>query len=97
MLPIHRHHLQPTAIHSLFSSLPPAPEAGYQIHLVPADDPAYLPADFEVWPIYYRTIVSALRQFPEAHDATVEAVRRKRQELQGLQNRDIPPGSRPRY
>jgi len=58
---LHCYHLLAGSTHSLFSSLSPAADAGYQIHLVAAADPAYLPADFEVWPIYHRTIVSALR------------------------------------
>lgn len=96
-LSTHRHQLQVTPTDSLFAPVLAGPDAAYRIHLVAANDPAYLPADFEVWPIYYRSIVETLRRFPDAHDATVEAVRQKREELRGLQNREIPPGSRPRY
>lgn len=94
---IHQLQFVPGSTYSLFSSPPSGPEASYQIHLVASTDPAYIPEDFEAWPIYYHTIVDTLRQFPEAHDATVEAVRQKRQELKGLENRKIPPGTRPRF
>ena len=89
---------RPSAEAAMSFSIPVTASNGdYQIHLVSSQDPAYIPEDFEVWPIYYRCIVDTLRQFPDAHDATVEAVRRKRDELKGLENRDIPPRSRPRW
>ena len=66
-----------------------------RFHLVSSQDPAYIPADFDAWPIYYKCIVDALDPFPDAHDAAVVAVKAKMQELKGLENRDIPPNSRP--
>ena len=45
---------------------------------------------------YYKCIVDALDPVPDAHDAAVVAVKAKMQELKGLENRNISPGSRPR-
>ena len=74
-------------------SRPAATSDSYRIHLVKADDPAYLPPDFEVWPIYHAAILEVLRDYPDVHDAAVEAVKKTTQEIRGLQNRDIPPGT----
>ena len=60
----------------------------------PAISVSYIPADFEVWPIYYNTIMKILFQHPDVHDAAVAAVRETAQKLTGLENRDIPPALR---
>ena len=57
--------------------------------------PSYIPADFEVWPIYYNTIMKILFQHPDVHDAAAAAVRDTAQKLKGLENRDIPPAPAP--
>jgi hypothetical protein len=87
--------LKPVPTHSALSRAAIAPERSYAIHFVTADDPAYIPHDFEVWPLYHPAITEVLSYHPEAHDAAVEAVKRLRLELRGLQNRDLPPGTRP--
>ena len=56
--------------------------------------PSYIPADFEVWPIYYNTIMKILFQHPDVHDAAVAAVTETAQKLTGLENRDILPALR---
>ena len=42
-----------------------------------------------------RRAMKVLFQHPDVHDAAVAAVRETAQKLKGLENRDIPPGSRP--
>jgi hypothetical protein len=67
----------------------------YEIHLVKSDDPDYIPADQEVWPIYQSAIVAALRNFPEAHQAALAAFKQKQQEIKGRENRTSPRGKGP--
>ena len=77
-------------------SLPrPHQNSTYKIHLVKANDPAYIPSDLETWPIFYQAILQVLRQHPAAHDAAIQAIRETRKDLAGLDNRDVPPGSMP--
>ena len=83
--------------YSLFSRHHAPADATYAIHLVKADDPAYIPSDFEVWPLYSQAILEVLREHPAIHDAAVAAVKRASEELRGLQNRAIPPGTATRW
>ena len=92
-LPTYR--LLPVPTYSAFSH-PHRKDPSYQIHLIKADDPAYIPDDFEVWPIFYQTILKVLVKYPDIHDEAVEAVRKTSEELKGLQNRAIPPGTGPK-
>ena len=46
-------------------------------------------------PIYYNAIMKVLLEHPDVHAAAVAAARETGQKLKGLENRDIPPGSRP--
>jgi hypothetical protein len=72
------------------------PDGSYEIHLVKANDPTYMPGDLEVWPLYYRAIVDCLVPYRDAHDAVLKAFRDTRAKLTGFENRDAPPGSTPR-
>ena len=93
--PIYRNQLAANPTYSAFSRSPQSEGSTYSIHLVKADDPAYIPGDFEVWPIYSQAIIEVLREHPAILDAAVEAVKKASEQLRGLQNRDIPPGTRP--
>jgi len=87
----------PVTGHSAYSQPPSRLADGtYEIHLIKGDDPAYIPSDLEVWPLYHRAIVQALEDFPAARLACVEAVKTCRQRIKGFQNPFIPPGSVPR-
>jgi hypothetical protein len=72
-----------------------ASDGTYEIRLIRAEDPAYIPSDLEAWPIYYQAILSALLAHPEAQTAAVAAIRETRHRLTGLQNADVPPGTMP--
>ena len=39
--------------------------------------------------------MKVLFEHPDVHDAAVEAAKQTAEKLKGLENRDIPPGSRP--
>ena len=73
------------------------PDGSYEIHLIKSDDPDYLPPDAEIWPLYQQAILGVLRHYPEAHQAAVDAYKKLKLELQGRENRDVPPGSRPQW
>ena len=71
------------------------PDGTYQIHLVKSQNPAYIPSDLEAWPIYYEAIQEALANYPDAHDAAIEAIRETRKQFTGLENLDVPPAPCP--
>ena len=94
--PIYRYALLPDQAYSAYSRPRRDHEDGsYEIHLVKSGNPSYIPADFEVWPIYYNAIMKVLFEHPDVHAAAVAAATETAQKLKGLENRDIPPGSRP--
>ena len=94
--PIYRYALLPDPAYSAYSRPRRDHEDGsYEIHLIKSGNPSYIPADFEVWPIYYNAIMEVLFEHPDVHDAAVEAAKQTAEKLKGLENRDIPPGSRP--
>ena len=91
----YRYALLPDQAYSAYSRPRRDHEDGsYEIHLINSGNLCYIPADFEVWPIYYNTIMKVLFQHPDVHDAAVAAVRETAQKLTGLENRDIPPALR---
>jgi hypothetical protein len=67
-------------------------DGSYEIHLVKASDPHYIPGDMEIWPIYHPAVSDVLRRYPEAAKAAVEACLRIRTEYTGRKNRDRTPG-----
>ena len=79
----------------LLSPPPRATRRPYQIHLVKSQNPAYIPSDLEAWPIYYEAIQEALANYPDAHDAAIEAIRETRKQFTGLENLDVPPAPCP--
>ena len=94
--PISRYHLLPGLTYSAFSRpRREQPDGTYQIHLVKSQNPAYIPSDLEAWPIYYEAIQETLVNYPDAHDAAIEAIRETRKKLAGLENLDVPPGTMP--
>ena len=94
--PISRYHLLPGLTYSAFSRpRREQPDGTYQIHLVKSQNPAYIPSDLEAWPIYYEAILETLVNYPDAHDAAIEAIRETRKKLAGLENLDVPPGTMP--
>ena len=94
--PISRYHLLPGLTYSAFSRpRREQPDGTYEIHLVKSTNPAYIPSDLEAWPIYYEAIQEALVNYPDAHDAAIEAIRETRKKLIGLENLDVPPGTMP--
>ena len=94
--PTYRYALLPDQAYSAYSRPRRDHEDGsYEIHLIKSGNPSYILADFEAWPIYYNAIMKVLIQHPDVHDAAVAAAREIGQKLKGLENRDIPPGSRP--
>lgn len=89
--PFAHQHLIPEPAGSKYS--PPRrdhPDGSYEIHLVRAADPHYIPGDIELWPIFHSRILNAIADFPDAlqaaHDAYTQAV----QEYTGRKNRDLP-------
>ena len=64
------------------------PDGSYEIHLVPAADPHYIPNDLEVWPLYHQALNKVMFQFPDAAEAALKAYGLLREKLTGLQNRD---------
>ena len=94
--PIYRYALLPDQANSAYSHPRRDHEDGsYEIHLIKSGNPSYIPADFEVWPIYYNAIMKVPFEHPDVHDAAVEAANLTAEKLKGLENRDIPPGFRP--
>jgi hypothetical protein len=88
--PIARYQLRETPTNSTYSHPQRNHDDGsYEIHLVKASDPHYIPGDMEIWPIYHRAVSDALRRFPEAAKAAVEACLRVRDEYTGRKNRDL--------
>ena len=79
----------PTHCFSCFGLDPEAPSDDYEIRLVRAQDPAYIPPDSEAWPIYYRAAIEAAQKIPGAFEAVVEAVRVACESLRG--RRALPP------
>ena len=94
--PTYRYALLPDQAYSAYSRPRREHEDGsYEIHLIKSGNLSYIPADFEAWPIYYNAVMKVLTQHPDVHAAAVAAAREIGQKLKGLENRDIPPGSRP--
>ncbi len=88
--PIARYRPRPDAEASAFSR-PRRNQAdgAYEIHLVKAENPQYVPQDLEVWPLYHQAIVEAVESFPEASEAAFAAYTKVQKQLQGLKNRDL--------
>ena len=94
--PIYRYALLPDQANSAYSRPRRDHEDGsYEIHLIKSGNPSYIPADFEVWPIYYHAIMKVPFEHPDVHDAAVAAAKQPAEKLTGLETRDIPHGSRP--
>ena len=94
--PIYRYALLPDQGYSTYSRPRRDHEDGsYEIHLIKSGNPSYIPADFEVWPIYFNAIMKVLFEHPDVHDAAVAAATETAQKLKGLENRDIPPAPAP--
>ena len=66
------------------------PDGSYEIHLVRASDPLYIPGDIELWPIFHSRILQAIGDFPDAVQAAQAAYLQVRQEYTGRKNRDLP-------
>jgi hypothetical protein len=66
------------------------PDGSYEIHLVKADSPHYIPGDIEIWPVYHTAILDAIQTFPEAAAAAFAAYTKVREEYAGRRNRDLP-------
>ena len=88
--PRHCYQLVTCSTYSAFSLPEPVAESSYHIHLVKCGDEDYIPEDMEVWPVYHSAIILALRDFPDAHQAAVDAVLALQQRLKGCRNRDLP-------
>ena len=72
------------------------PDGSYQIHLVKSQNLAYIPSDLEAWPTYYEAIQKALVNYPDAHDAAIEAIRETRKTARRPRTpRRPPPGTMP--
>jgi hypothetical protein len=66
------------------------PDGSYEIHLVKADDPGYIPGDIELWPIFHSRILQAIRPFPDATRAAHDAYLQVLKDHTGRKNRDVP-------
>jgi hypothetical protein len=86
----HHYRLHTGQAFSAFSLTAAAADASYEIHLVKAGQEDYIPADMEVWPLYHSAILLALRMFPDAHQAAIDAVKKLQQTIVGRRNRDLP-------
>jgi len=87
--PRFRNQLIPQETASAFSRLPRTADETYSIHLVKADDPAYIPNDVEFWPIHTQAVIGVLQNHPELLNAANTAIRKTKQELRDLRNRDL--------
>ena len=65
------------------------PDGSYEIHLVKASNPQYIPNDLELWPIYHQAIIGAVEKFPEAADAAYAAFCKVQKQYEGRKNRDM--------
>jgi hypothetical protein len=92
-----RYRLLAVTTYSTYSRKLEHPDQDCKLYLIPASDPAFIPSDWEAWPVYQQSIVRALKPFPEAFRAAVVALEQKRQDLKGLQNRDVPLGVEPNW
>ena len=96
--PHYRHTIHDTTTYARYSRPRREHEDGtYEIHLIKSSDPSYIPEDAEAWPLYYRSIITILAAHPDIHRQCIEAVEVTRTQLQGRENRDIPPNSRPLF
>ncbi len=90
-LPLALYHLLPEPAISQYSRpRREHPDGSYEIHLVRASDPLYIPGDIELWPIFHTRILQAIGDFPDALQAALEAYTQVRQEYTGRKNRDVP-------
>jgi hypothetical protein len=64
-------------------------DGSYEIHLVKATDPHYIPGEMEIWPIFHDAINQALEDHPAAAQAAVAACRQVQKEYEGRKNRDL--------
>ncbi len=63
-------------------------DGSYEIHLVKAVDPLYIPNDFEIWPLYQAAMIEALERHPAVSDDAYAAYLKVREQHQGKRNRD---------
>ena len=92
--PIYRYALLPDQAYSAYSRPRRDHEDGsYEIHLIKSGNPSYIPADFEVWPIYYNAIMKVLFEHPDVHDAAVEAANQTAEKLKGLEEANVSVGA----
>ena len=83
--------LNSEATYSVYSR-PRRPEnadGSYEIHLVKADNPHYIPGDVELWPILYEAICRELDKYPTASEGIARACRQVRDDYRGRKNRDF--------
>lgn len=83
------HTFLPGPCFSCFGLDPDTPAEDYQIRLIRASDPAYLPPDSEAWPLYYQAAVECLKAFPAALQAVRNAVEAQIEQIRG--HRALPP------
>lgn len=86
--PIARYELRNDIAFSAYSRPLHQPDGDYEIHLVKADDPRYVPDDFEIWPIYQQAILAAITKFPAASDAAYAAYLKVQKQYEGRKNRN---------
>jgi hypothetical protein len=91
--PIYRNQVRTGTTYSTFSRPSLHSEGTYEIHLVKSDDPDYIPADMELWPMYHSAILGALHKFPEAHRAATAAFTNLQQQVKGKENLHLPKGT----
>jgi hypothetical protein len=74
---------------SLYGLDPDTPATDYEIHLIRAADPAYVPPDSELWPLYFRAVIEILERHPAVHEEVSAALDIVCEKVKGL--RALPP------
>ena len=87
-MPFTTSYLNQTRI-SVYGLDPDTPATDYEIHLIRAADPAYVPPDSELWPLYFHTVFAILERHPVIHEEVSDALDLLCEKVKGL--RALPP------
>ena len=89
--PLARYELLPEVAYSTYSRPRRVhPDGSYEIHLVKAADPNYIPHDYEAWPLFQSAILAAIEKHPAASNDAYQAYLKVREKLTGKHNPDSP-------
>ena len=69
---------------SLYGLHPDTPESDYEIHLIRATDPTYIPPDSELWPLYFTKVFEIVQRHPAVRDEISAAIHPLCEKVKGL-------------